>query len=59
MDSKPPIDLERLKQIQDAKKKDEVKPEEQPRAKPHPSLTDPYYNRRHHLISIFDFDEWP
>jgi len=53
MDSKPPIDLERLKELQD-----KVKEPIEKRPLPHPSLTDPYYSRRH-LIRIEDFDEWP
>lgn len=52
---KPPIDLERLKEIKGAQKKEEViEPE---KLKAPERLTDPYYYRRH-LINIPDFDEW-
>jgi hypothetical protein len=75
---KPPIDLEKLKEIRDKKNNVEVETDDDidddeiiasgawgwiltkqgwVKRKPDPSLTDPYYNRRH-LINVRDFDEW-
>lgn len=42
MDDKPEIDLEKLKEYQDQKKKKE-EAEKNPPTAPHPSLTNPYY----------------
>lgn len=60
LDKKPLVDLEKLKEFQDLKKKREEKVEEPAdRPKPDPKLTDPYYHYRgRHLVNIADFDDW-